>query len=108
MATTTVMNPSCKRIVESQDPQEVFYQDVLRGLTATNKYLDSKYFYDAKGDVLFQQIMNCHEYYPTNCEMEILREQSARIIQLVQSYGRQFDVVELGAGDATKSIRLLK
>jgi dimethylhistidine N-methyltransferase len=109
MATTTVMNPLlCKRVVELQDPQEVFYQDVLRGLTATNKYLDSKYFYDTKGDVLFQQIMNCHEYYPTNCEMEILREQSAQIMQLVQSYGRQFDVVELGAGDATKSIHLLE
>jgi dimethylhistidine N-methyltransferase len=109
MATTTVMNPLlCKRVVVSQDPQEVFYQDVVRGLTATNKYLDSKYFYDAKGDALFQQIMQCQEYYPTNCEMEILREQSAKISQLVQSYGRQFDVVELGAGDATKSIHLLE
>jgi L-histidine N-alpha-methyltransferase len=109
MATTTVMNPSCtSRVVQKQDPQEVFYNDVMRGLTATSKYLDSKYFYDTKGDFIFQQIMKSHEYYPTNCEMEILREQSVKISQMVQSYGRPFDVVELGAGDATKSIHLLK
>src|SRR4051812_15861798 len=105
MATTTVMNSSsCTLVVQKQDPQEVFYNDVMRGLTATSKYLDSKYFYDTKGDYIFQQIMKCHDYYPTDCEMEILREQSAKISQMVHSYGRPFDVVELGAGDATKSI----
>lgn len=107
MATTTVINGICTRVV-IQDPQEAFLQDVIRGLTATNKYLDSKYFYDAKGDYLFQQIMQSPEYYPTNCEMEILREQSAMISQAIHTYTPHFDVVELGAGDATKSIHLLQ
>lgn len=107
MATTTVINGICTRVA-IQDPQEAFHQDVIRGLTATNKYLDSKYFYDAKGDYLFQQIMQSPEYYPTNCEMEILREQSAKISQAIHAYTPHFDVVELGAGDATKSIHLLQ
>jgi dimethylhistidine N-methyltransferase len=107
MATTTVINGIGTRVI-LQDPQEAFHQDVIRGLSATNKYLDSKYFYDATGDYLFQQIMQSPEYYPTNCEMEILREQSAKISQTINSHTSRFDVVELGAGDATKSIHLLQ
>ncbi len=45
-----------------------FLEDVIKGLSAKEKYLESKYFYDAKGDVLFQKIMACPEYYPTRCE----------------------------------------
>src|SRR5882757_9173852 len=40
-----------------------FYNDVINGLRAENKYLPSKYFYDEAGDKLFQQIMACPEYY---------------------------------------------
>lgn len=87
---------------------ENFYQDVVRGLTAPQKYLDSKYFYDAKGDALFQEIMQCHEYYLTGCEMEILSSQAAAIAAELCSSGEAFDIIELGAGDATKSIHLLK
>lgn len=86
----------------------IFYHDVVQGLSAPQKYLDPKYFYDAAGDALFQQIMQCDEYYLTGCEMEILREQSAQIIQALQLYAGEFDVVELGAGDATKSVHLLQ
>lgn len=107
MATTTVITSIGARITP-QDPQTVFYQDVIRGLSATEKFLDAKYFYDATGDYIFQQIMQSPEYYPTNCEMEILREQSAGISQTIRNYTHNFDVVELGAGDATKSIHLLK
>lgn len=34
-----------------------FYLDVVQGLSSSPKYLSSKYFYDAKGDKLFQEIM---------------------------------------------------
>lgn len=40
-----------------------FYSDILRGLNSAPKYLPSKYFYDAAGDQLFQQIMGSPEYY---------------------------------------------
>lgn len=85
-----------------------FLQDVLASLQSTPKYLQSKYFYDAKGDELFQQIMNCKEYYLTRCEMEIFTTQTAQLADLVIDQHSNFDVVELGAGDAVKSIHLLK
>ncbi|QHS58080.1 L-histidine N(alpha)-methyltransferase [Chitinophaga agri] len=106
MATTSVMHTVLVPV--KQDRREIFFQDVIRGLSAKSKYLDSKYFYDAEGDRLFQEIMRCHEYYPTNCEMEILQEQSAAISQTILAHTSRFDIVELGAGDATKSIHLLK
>lgn len=85
-----------------------FYKDVLKGLRSIPKRLDSKYFYDATGDKLFQQIMNCDEYYLTNCEMEILQQQSDNIISSIKNIEKDFDVIELGAGDCSKSIHLLK
>ncbi len=85
-----------------------FLEDVLNGLQSTPKYLDSKYFYDAKGDVLFQQIMDSPEYYPTRCEMEIFTTQTNELAKTLKNGYKEFDLVELGAGDATKSSHLLK
>ena len=85
-----------------------FLKDVLRGLQSSPKYLESKYFYDKKGDELFQKIMSSEEYYLTNCELEILSEQKAKIADSVSEEEDKLDVIEFGAGDATKSIYLLK
>lgn len=90
------------------DKEQLFYQEIMQGLSADPKYLLSKYFYDKKGDELFQQIMHCSDYYLTRCELEILSEQASCIVQSVSKYMTNFDVVELGAGDATKSIYLLE
>jgi L-histidine N-alpha-methyltransferase len=85
-----------------------FLQDVLQGLSSKGKFLQSKYFYDAKGDELFQKIMGCKEYYPTKCEMEIFTQKTSELVTVLMGENREFDIVELGAGDATKSIHLLK
>lgn len=86
-----------------------FKSDVLKGLSSSPKYLDSKYFYDAVGDKLFQQIMRCPEYYPTKCEFEILSTQTKNIVEdFFKFAGKEFDVIELGAGDAIKSTFLLE
>lgn len=86
-----------------------FAQEVMEGLSASPKYLSSKYFYDEKGDALFQQIMQMPEYYLTDCEMEIFTEQAA---ELVAAFGmpsnQAFELVELGAGDGTKTIKILE
>ncbi|WP_374948805.1 L-histidine N(alpha)-methyltransferase [Mucilaginibacter sp.] len=84
-----------------------FYNDVIAGLISTPKHLDSKYFYDANGDKLFQDLMNCPEYYPTNREMEIFTSQTQELAKAVIAGGDAFDLIELGAGDATKSSHLL-
>jgi|SRR6185503_2538143 len=85
-----------------------FYEDVITGLTAEPKYLSSKYFYDAIGDKIFQELMACAEYYPTNCELEIFSEKTAEICDAIIGDGDAFDLIELGAGDATKSAYLLR
>ncbi|MGV9002916.1 L-histidine N(alpha)-methyltransferase [Flavobacterium sp.] len=85
-----------------------FYKDVLNGLQAPQKYLPSKYFYDAKGDILFQKIMEAPEYYVTNSDMEIFSNQSSQLVEAFGNYYENFDVIELGAGDAVKSTFFLK
>jgi len=85
-----------------------FYTDVIKGLTANPKRLSSKYFYDAKGDKIFQELMACEEYYPTNCELEIFSQKTAELAQAIAGDGGPFDLIELGAGDATKSTYLLR
>lgn len=85
-----------------------FLNDVLNGLMAEKKFLSSKYFYDETGDRIFQQIMEMGEYYLTDAEMEILQHQTDELANVMVSNSGAFDLIELGAGDATKSVHLLK
>jgi L-histidine N-alpha-methyltransferase len=85
-----------------------FLKEVLQDLGATPKSLRSKYFYDDIGDDLFQQIMHCPEYYPTRCEEEILRSKADVIAETLKNGFKQFDLIELGAGDATKTTYILQ
>ena len=83
-----------------------FACDVEKGLGTYPKTISSKYFYNAEGDRLFQAIMAMPEYYLTNCEYEIFSEQQADILEAI---GRSpFELIELGAGDGTKTKLLLE
>lgn len=93
MKTTTLFTP--------------FAEDVLRGLTAKEKFLPSKYFYDDNGSRIFMDIMTMPEYYPTGCELEILLQQSAAILNKFGN-NEPFNIIELGSGDGTKTKHLLK
>ncbi len=85
-----------------------FCEDVISGLTSSPKRLDSKYFYDATGDRLFQDLMECPEYYPTKCELDIFANQTEALANaIIGDKGDEFDLIELGAGDAMKSSYLL-
>jgi len=85
-----------------------FLEETLIGLKSDPKFMHSKYFYDETGDYIFQQIMNMEEYYLTNAEMDILSNQTRELVKVISAHGDAFDLIELGAGDATKSIHLLK
>ena len=85
-----------------------FLKEVLEGLHSEPKYLLSKYFYDKAGDKLFQQIMDSEEYYPTKCELEIFTKQTHNLAKTLKNGFDTFDLIELGAGDATKSSHLLQ
>lgn len=83
-----------------------FAADVLDGLSASPKHLSSKYFYDDAGSKIFQEIMNMPEYYPTDCETEILQTQAEALVQAL-GFGSSMSIVELGAGDGAKTVELL-
>ena len=84
-----------------QRPDQIA-RDVGRGLRATQKFIPSKYFYDARGSRLFDQICRLPEYYPTRTEMILLR---AKARALIRDFD-EGDLVELGSG-ANWKIRTL-
>lgn len=83
-----------------------FEKDVIEGLSQKNKRLFSKYFYDVKGDKIFQEIMDLEEYYLTESEAEIIKTRT-KDIAAIFPYDR-YDIIELGAGDGTKTVYFLK
>lgn len=93
--------------MKSQPQIETFAADVLRGLSASPKSLSSKYFYDDEGSRLFRQIMELPEYYLTRAEFEIFRTKAPEIFSAFAENGKSFDLIELGAGDGTKTAVLI-
>ena len=85
-----------------------FKNEVKEGLSSFPKHLSSKYFYDKKGDKLFQDIMAMPEYYLTGCEYEILATHTKTIGELFRDRENGLDLIELGAGDGKKTKLLLK
>ncbi len=84
-----------------------FADDVLAGLTSTPKSISSKYFYDDEGSRLFMEIMKLPEYYLTKSEFEIFSEQTPEIFTAFTDSSADFDLIELGAGDGTKTAVLI-
>ena len=64
---------------EPVEEDSSFARDVIAGLAARPKRLPPKYFYDEAGAQLFEQITALPEYYPTRCELELLRERAPDI-----------------------------
>ncbi|MFE9776858.1 L-histidine N(alpha)-methyltransferase [Streptomyces sp. NPDC005775] len=77
--------------------------DVLAGLTRQPKTLPPKWFYDARGSELFEEITRLPEYYPTRAEREILIDRAAEIA--AASGART--LIELGSGSSEKTRHLL-
>ncbi len=80
-----------------------FAGDVIGDLSQFPKRLSPKYFYDAKGSELFEQITVLPEYYPTRTELGILRSRGDEIASIIPKGAA---LVEFGAGATTK-VRLL-
>lgn len=78
--------------------------DVLAGLSQTPKRLPSKYFYDARGSELFEQITRQPEYYLTGIELQLLADSAGEIAAAV---GPHAHVVEYGSGSGRKTRLLL-
>jgi L-histidine N-alpha-methyltransferase len=82
-----------------------FDATVLAGLKRRPKRLPSAYLYDQEGSRLFQRIMALPEYYLSRAEAEILTEHAAQIAMACA--GRRVVLVDLGAGDGSKTSVLL-
>lgn len=78
--------------------------DTLAGLSATPKRLSSKYFYDAHGSQLFEQITHQPEYYLTRVEQGLLDDVMPQIADAVAARAH---VVEYGSGSGRKTRQLL-
>ncbi|MEV5963906.1 L-histidine N(alpha)-methyltransferase [Kribbella sp. NPDC051952] len=78
-------------------------EDVRAGLTADEKWLPPKWFYDARGSELFEEITRLPEYYPTRAEREILQNRAGDIAAITKAH----TLVELGSGSSEKTRLLL-
>jgi uncharacterized SAM-dependent methyltransferase len=85
-----------------------FAEDVLQGLSSVPKHLSSKYFYDDEGTRLFQEIMKLPEYYLTRAELKIFTEQTEAIYKAFTKSTKAVDLIELGAGDGSKTAILIE
>ncbi|MGW8889286.1 L-histidine N(alpha)-methyltransferase [Streptomyces sp. NPDC055749] len=77
--------------------------DVLNGLNRQPKTLPPKWFYDALGSELFEEITRLPEYYPTRAEREILVDRAS---QIAEASGAR-TLIELGSGSSDKTRHLL-
>lgn len=84
--------------------QHEFTRDVITGLSASSKWLPSKYFYDQRGSRLFDQICELPEYYVTRTELALMQEHGAAMAQCI---GPGVRLVEYGSGSSVKTRILL-
>jgi L-histidine Nalpha-methyltransferase len=85
--------------------EESFRDAVLCGLGRAHKAIPCKFFYDARGSWLFEEICRLPEYYPTRTEIAILEENSTDIAAQMGPHCR---LIEFGSGASQKARILLQ
>ncbi len=88
----------------SRELADELAEDVREGLTAARKSLPPKYFYDARGSALFEEITGLPEYYLTRAETAILAAHADIIVADIAP----LELVELGSGSSSKTRLLLE
>ena len=76
--------------------------EIVLGLRQAEKMISPKYFYDERGSQLFDEITHLPEYYPTETELGIMRDNMSEIAALV---GEQASLIEFGSGSSRKAGR---
>src|ERR1700731_3315930 len=84
--------------------QQRFEREILTGLKQHPKRIHSKYFYDARGAELFEEICTLPEYYPTRTEIAILQTYLTEIAATIGPHAR---IIEFGSGEGIKTKLLL-
>ncbi|MFI5494944.1 L-histidine N(alpha)-methyltransferase [Actinoplanes sp. NPDC051859] len=89
--------------LDDSDIDRELRADVTTGLTAAGKWLPPKWFYDARGSELFEQITRLPEYYPTRTERSILASHALEFARITEAK----TLIELGSGSSEKTRILL-
>ncbi|MFI6820154.1 L-histidine N(alpha)-methyltransferase [Micromonospora sp. NPDC050187] len=89
--------------LEERDLDRSLRDDVRTGLTADPRWLPPKWFYDARGSELFEEITRLPEYYPTRAERAALKRHASRIAEVTGAK----TLIELGSGSSEKTRLLL-
>lgn len=93
-------------VLVNQEPDVAnFREEFVAGLRSEPRHIPCKFFYDARGSELFEQICELPEYYPTRTEVEILEEHADPI---ARSVGPRALTVEYGSGSGRKTELLLE
>jgi dimethylhistidine N-methyltransferase len=91
-------------LIDRRPTHDDFAADVLHGLSGTPRTIPPKYFYDARGSALFEEICRTPEYYITRTELKLLSRIGPEVAALA---GPGATVVEFGSGSDAKIRRLL-
>ena len=91
------------RLLPADHFSRALRHDVQLGLTSEPKWLPPKWFYDARGSDLFEEITKLPEYYPTRAERAILTARGGEIA----AASKARTLVELGSGSSEKTRLLL-
>ena len=86
--------------------RDTFALDILVGLSEQRKAIPSRYMYDDEGSRLFVDITRLPEYYPTEAEKAVLKQNKEAIAKHVEH--EPFNLVEFGPGDGHKTEILLE
>ena len=92
--------------IQAPNLLQEFAADVAEGLSRSLKSIPSRWLYDAEGSRLFTSITDLPEYDLTRNETEILETHAGELANLLRGY--RWRVVELGAGDGTKTEIILR
>jgi L-histidine Nalpha-methyltransferase len=95
--------PELEFHLDERDLARSLRADAHAGLTATPKWLPPKWFYDARGSDLFEEITRLPEYYPTRAERAILVRRAGDIAEITEAK----TLIELGSGSSEKTRLLL-
>ncbi len=90
--------------IEQSRQSNTLEQDVKQGLLSSPRTLPPKYFYDERGSLLFDQICETREYYPTRVESALLDSHALELIRAAQPE----HILEFGSGTSRKTHHLIQ
>jgi L-histidine Nalpha-methyltransferase len=99
------VTPGALNFIDVPSHEEELRDVVMQGLSARPKRLPCRYFYDASGSHLFEQICRLPEYYLTRAEQSILERWAPEI---VRQAGDDLTLVEFGSGSSCKTRILME